>query len=113
MNVRLKNFLLIAAVAALTIFPLISLDASSPSSGGQQSERFTGTDGQATALIKEIAPDYRPWFSSIFEPPGGEIEGLLFALQAALGAGIIGYYLGYCRGQAKTADESADSTNVA
>lgn len=113
MNKRLKTFLLIATVAALMIFPLISLDASAPASGGQQSEHFTGTDDQATALIKEIAPDYRPWFSSIFDPSGGEIEGLLFALQAALGAGIIGYYLGYCRGRAKTADESADANYVA
>lgn len=113
MNERLRTYLLIAAVVALTIFPLISLDVSSPASGGQQTERFTGTDDQATALIKEISPDYRPWLSSIYEPPSGEIEGLLFALQAALGAGIIGYYLGYCRGRAKTADESAESTHVA
>jgi|GEM_PF-6127702 ABC-type cobalt transport system, periplasmic component len=35
------------------------------------------------------------------EPPSGEIESLLFALQAAIGAIIIGYILGYFQGQAK------------
>ena len=31
----------------------------------------------------------------------GEIESLLFALQAAIGAIIIGYFFGYWRGQGK------------
>ncbi len=38
--------------------------------------------------------DYEPWFSNIWEPPSGEIESMLFALQAALGAGFIGYFFG-------------------
>ncbi len=45
---------------------------------------------------------YQPWFSSVWTPPSGEIESLLFALQAAFGAIIIGYFLGYYRGLAKT-----------
>ena len=44
---------------------------------------------------------YQPWAQSIWEPPSGEIESLLFALQAAFGAIIIGYFLGYYRGLAK------------
>ena len=35
------------------------------------------------------------------EPPSGEIESLLFALQAAIGAVIIGYFFGYWRGKGK------------
>lgn len=38
--------------------------------------------------------DYEPWFESLWKPPSGEIESLLFASQAALGAGVIGYYIG-------------------
>lgn len=38
------------------------------------------------------------------EPPSGEIESLLFALQAAIGALIIGYAFGYWRGQSKKED---------
>jgi len=37
----------------------------------------------------------------IFIAPFGEIESLLFALQAAIGAIIIGYFFGYWRGQGK------------
>ena len=113
MNKKLQNFLLIAAVVALTVFPLVSIDAPAPGPDGEQVEIFTGADGQAEELIQQIAPEYRPWFSSIMQPPSVEIESLLFALQAALGAGIIGYYLGYSRGRAKTAEGSADSTYVA
>ncbi|NPV91100.1 MAG: energy-coupling factor ABC transporter substrate-binding protein [Firmicutes bacterium] len=64
-------------------------------------EAFTGADGQAETLVQEITPDYEPWFSSIWEPPSGEIESLLFALQAAIGAGFLGYYLGYHRRKSK------------
>ena len=63
------------------------------SPGGE--EIFGGADGQAEEIIKKVAPDYKPWFNPLWAPPSGEIEGLLFALQAALGAGAIGYYLGY------------------
>lgn len=61
---------------------------------------FGGADGEAENVITEIRPGYEPWFKSIWEPPGGEIEGLLFALQAAIGSGFIGYYVGYKRGRA-------------
>ncbi|XPO23271.1 energy-coupling factor ABC transporter substrate-binding protein [Phosphitispora sp. TUW77] len=64
-----------------------------------QGAEFGGADGQAEELITQINPDYQPWFSSIWEPPSGEIESLLFALQAALGTGFIGYYIGYVRGR--------------
>ena len=55
---------------------------------------YGGADGEAENLISEISPDYKPWFSSLYEPPSGEIESLLFSTQAAIGAGFIGYYLG-------------------
>ena len=42
-----------------------------------------------------------PWFESFWEPPSGEIESLLFAVQAAIGAIIIGYAVGYWKGQKK------------
>ena len=55
---------------------------------------FGGADGQAEEAITAIDPDYEPWASSILEPPGGETESLLFALQAAIGAGVVGFVLG-------------------
>ena len=56
---------------------------------------FGGADGQAEEAITAIDPDYEPWASSILDPPGGETESLLFALQAAIGAGVVCFGLGY------------------
>ena len=47
---------------------------------------------------------------SIWEPPSGEIESLLFALQAAIGAGFIGYFIGYTRGKSKQKEEEENKT---
>lgn len=55
---------------------------------------FAGSDDQAKAAIGTLAPAYQPWFAPLLEPASNEIASLLFALQAALGAGVIGYYLG-------------------
>ena len=45
-------------------------------------------------MILQTHPDYEPWFQPILEPASGEIESLLFALQAAAGAGVLGFALG-------------------
>jgi len=82
-------FFLVFVVIALAIVPLFMNPGS----------EFGGADGEAEGIISEVAPDYQPWFSPVWEPPGGETESLLFALQAALGAGVIGYYFGVKRGQ--------------
>lgn len=87
------NALLLLVVAALAVLPLaLGL-------GDGQEEPFTGADAQAETAITEIAPDYEPWFSPLYEPPSGEIESALFALQAALGAGVLAYYFGVRRGR--------------
>ncbi len=101
MNARLKNTLLIAAVAMLTILPLLTVNKTTAGPDGKPAEMFKGSDNQAKGVIQSIAPDYKPWFSSIMNPSSSEIESLLFALQAAIGAGFIGYYVGYSRGRAK------------
>ena len=100
------NLLLLAAVLALTILPLLL-----PVTEGLD-EPFAGADGQAEAAILAGHPAYEPWFAPLWEPPSGEIESLLFALQAALGAGLIGYYLGLRRGQGtgRTAGGRPDRT---
>ena len=56
---------------------------------------FGGADGAAEDLIYESNPDYEPWFEPFWEPPGGETESLLFCLQGAIGALIIGWFFGY------------------
>ncbi|PKM79079.1 MAG: energy-coupling factor ABC transporter substrate-binding protein [Firmicutes bacterium HGW-Firmicutes-13] len=89
------NLLLILIVILLAVIPLfLAKDA-----------EFGGADGEAEEVITEIKADYEPWFEPIFEPKSGEIESLLFALQAAIGAGVIGYGLGYLKERKRKEDE--------
>ncbi|MDU4861789.1 MAG: energy-coupling factor ABC transporter substrate-binding protein [Terrisporobacter othiniensis] len=94
-NMKLTVVLFIL-VLAIIIVPLIT----------QKGAEFGGADGEAEGVITEINPEYEPWFSSLIEPASGEIESLLFASQAALGAGIIGYYIGTTRTKKKMREES-------
>ena len=89
-----RNLLLIAAVILLSALPLWLVQKPEPDAEGKSAEIFTGSDDKAKDMIGTINPDYKPWFSPVMEPASGEIASLLFALQAALGAGIIGYWLG-------------------
>jgi cobalt/nickel transport protein len=88
------NWLLIAAVLLLTALPLWLVPRPAAGPDGQPGEIFAGADSLAQKAIEEIAPGYQPWFAPLLEPASGEIASLLFALQAAIGAGIIGYWLG-------------------
>jgi cobalt/nickel transport protein len=108
-----RAIILLCLVAAIIIFPLAYYNGM-----GEDQGYFTGADDQGSEAIE--ATGYVPWFTSIWEPPSGEIESLLFALQAAIGAIIIGYVLGYYNGQAKerrkieeqlkSAEKTADAT---
>ncbi|WP_432011833.1 energy-coupling factor ABC transporter substrate-binding protein [Streptomyces cucumeris] len=106
------NALLLLVVAALAIVPLaLGL-------GDHKKEPFTGADAEAETAITELKPDYEPWFSPLYEPPSGEIESALFALQAALGAGVLAYYFGLRRGrrqgeQRAQERQEAESASVA
>ncbi|MEU6994598.1 energy-coupling factor ABC transporter substrate-binding protein [Streptomyces sp. NPDC046465] len=93
------NILLLVVVAALAVLPLaLGL-------GDDKEEPFAGADAQAETAITEIEPDYKPWFSPLYEPPSGEVESALFALQAALGAGVLAYYFGLRKGRRQGAEQ--------
>lgn len=89
---KIPSWVLVLLVVALMIIPLVI------ASGAQ----FGGADGEAETAITEIQPDYEPWFAPIWEPPSGEIESALFAVQAAGGAAFIAYFFGYRRGQRRS-----------
>jgi cobalt/nickel transport protein len=98
MKTSSKVIILLVICVLLAIIPLMTIKDS----------EFGGADGAAEDAISEINPDYEPWAESLIELPGAETESLLFALQAALGAGIVGFGFGYFKGRSerKTVKES-------
>lgn len=109
MNRTWQNGLLLTAVVVLIAYPLLTVRAPRSETGGAAQEMFAGADGQAEGVIRQLAPDYQPWAAPLMTPPSAEIESMLFALQAVLGAGFIGYYLGIKRERSRRSaqDESA------
>ncbi|MEU0404427.1 energy-coupling factor ABC transporter substrate-binding protein [Streptomyces sp. NPDC006197] len=100
------NTLLLLLVAALAVLPLaLGL-------GDHKEQPFSGSDSEAETAITELQPDYKPWFSPLYEPPSGEIESALFALQAALGAGVLAYYFGLRRGRRQGAAKAAEAAGA-
>lgn len=93
---RTQNILLIIGVIVLALLPLWIVERPAAGPDGEVAI-FGGADDQAKNLIGEINPEYQPWFESLIEPASGEIASMLFALQAAIGAGFIGYYIGVGR----------------
>mgnify|MGYP004704053757 CR=1 FL=1 len=87
-----QNVALLLAVVILGFLPLWLVPAAECSKEG--AALFGGADEKGKALVSELAPDYQPWFQPLLEPASAEISSLLFALQAGLGAGVIGYWLG-------------------
>lgn len=99
------------AIVLLTVLPLWFAVAPPAEPGAEAPSVFGGADERAQRAIGTIAPGYTPWFSPLIEPASGEIASLLFALQAALGAGVIGFWLGSAvtRERARRAASSQDA----
>jgi len=90
----LVNLLLVVAVVALFAIPALFVPG-----------EYSGADGQAGDAID--ATGYEPWFEPVWEPPSGEIESGIFAIQAAAGAGVLGYCLGVARTRSRQRSGSA------
>lgn len=84
-----QNVILLIFVVVLAFFPLYL----------QKEAEFSGADDQASEMINEVDPNYKPWFENVWKPPSGEVESFLFALQAGIGAGFIGYFFGCLKGR--------------
>ena len=89
MKLMTKNGLLLILVVGLAFAPLYLT----------RSSEFAGADTQASDAISTLNPNYVPWFKPFWKPPSAEVESFLFALQAAIGSGIVFYYLGYAKGK--------------
>jgi len=110
-----RTWCALAAIVLLSVLPLWLASAPPALPGKDAPPMFGGADERAQHAIGSIAPGYQPWFEPVLEPASGEIASLLFALQAALGAGVIGFWLGLCvarerarRDDATTRDRRAD-----
>ncbi|GAA5115910.1 energy-coupling factor ABC transporter substrate-binding protein [Pseudonocardia adelaidensis] len=91
----LVNWLLVVGVVLLAAVPLVI---------GSDTE-FAGADGVAVERIDES--DYRPWFAPLFAPSPETASGL-FAMQAAIGGGVLGYVFGVARTRRRNAPPPAD-----
>lgn len=89
-----QNWLLAITVIVLAVIPLAFVKG-----------EYAGSDDRAEGAIKELNANYKPWFKHFFEPPSGEVESLLFASQAAIGAGVIGYVIGLYKGRSEKQKE--------
>jgi len=90
------------AIIAIIVFSGIFLYTSSTMDGAE----FAGSDNVGSGLIAELSgiplENFQPLIPQ-WEPPSGEIESCLFALQAAVGGILVGGVFGYWRGQKKKA----------
>lgn len=82
------NTLLLGAAALIVAAPLL-LTPDAP---------FGGTDDAASAVVSSSNPGYEKWTGPLWQP-SKEMEGTLFALQAAFGAGLLGYVIGRRQGR--------------
>ena len=85
------NLVLLFIAVLIAVLPLIAI----------KNSEFAGADSLASEAVEEMSANFEPWISPFWEPPGGETESLLFALQAALGSGVIFYCIGYLKGKSE------------
>jgi len=93
---KLELITVIAVLAFIVIFLWVS-------TGG--SHEFSGSDDVGSQKIAELTGHPVESFTPVipqYEPPSGEIESTLFALQASLGGLVLGLVFGYWLGQRKT-----------
>lgn len=82
------NSMLLGLAALIVAAPLI-LDPKA---------EFGGTDDAASAAVTASHPGYEKWTEPLWQP-AKEMESLLFAVQAAFGAGLLGYVIGRRHGR--------------
>ena len=95
------NWLIAIGVLALSIGPLLHF----------QGHEFKATDSKNSTAIEELRPGYKPWFEPVIKPSGSEIETFLFATQAAIGAGIVGYIIGLYKGRTERESSQSDDSS--
>lgn len=96
-----KYTLEILALIAIVAFCGLFVYTSATMSGAE----FAGSDDVGSGVIAQLSGNPVESFHPLipqWEPPSGEIESCLFALQAAFGGILIGGVFGYWAGQRKS-----------
>lgn len=99
MNTR--NIVVLIIIAIIFIVPFFMYNGL-----GEEQGYFGGSDDAGSKYIEQNNPGYKTWANVVWEPPSGEIESLLFALQAAIGGIIFGYVFGMYNTQRKAREEN-------
>jgi cobalt/nickel transport protein len=99
---KFRYTLEVLTIAAIVAFCAVFLYTSSVMSGAE----FAGSDTAGSGLIAKLSgtpiENFHPLIPQ-WEPPSGEIEACLFALQAAVGGILVGGVFGFWIGQKKKA----------
>lgn len=90
---RTSVLLLLLAAAVVATPMILKIDG-----------EFSGTDDVGSQAIEASHPDYVRWTEPFWTPPSKEIEATIFALEAAIGAGILGYAIGRRHGRRRRDD---------
>jgi cobalt/nickel transport protein len=88
------SLLLLVLAAAIAVAPMVL----------KIEGDYSGTDDVGSQAIEASHPGYVRWTQPFWEPPSKEIEGTIFALEAAIGAGILGYAIGRRHGSRRRDD---------
>jgi len=99
-NYKLELITLVAVLVFIVVFLYVSV-------GGNHA--FSGSDDVGSQKIAELTGHPLESFTPLipqYEPPSGEVEATLFALQAAFGGIILGLVFGYWLGQRKTSSKT-------
>lgn len=86
---RKRTILYLAIVVALIAIPFAFEGNSS----------FSSSDDGGPEWLTSMG--YHPWIQPFWKPPTSDMEAGLFAMQAAIGGGIVGFVFGMLREQAK------------
>lgn len=94
-NRKLELITLVAVLGFIIVFLMVSAGGTHEFSGSDDvgSQKIAELTGQPIDLFLPLIPQY--------EPPSGEIEATLFALQASFGGVVLGLIFGYWIGLKK------------